>query len=152
MLRLLNDYEVELLIDDDPVRPHLDVNFRTRLGRKSYCWEEDGVIEAVCCLAFTFGVPQTEDDLDLMSFSTEETPCIVPYTIWSYAPRAGRTLLLSLLEKVKYDYVDTGWSYKPRLVTLSPKTELAEKFHLSNGATKLRENTETVNFEYDIGL
>ena len=153
MLRVLNNYEVELLIDDDPVRPHLDTNFRTRLGRKSFCWEEDGVIQAVCCLAFTFGVPKTEEDLDLLAFAKEEEgPCVVPYTIWSYSPKAGRTLLLALLEKIKYDYADTTGAYKPRVVTLSPKTSIAENFHYSNGAKKLRENTQTVNFEYDIGL
>ena len=35
-----------------------------------------------------------------------------------------------------------------RFVTLSPKTEMAKKFHLRNGATELQENETTVNFEY----
>ena len=35
-----------------------------------------------------------------------------------------------------------------RYVTMSPKTEMAMKFHLSNGAVLLRENEETNNFEY----
>jgi len=33
-------------------------------------------------------------------------------------------------------------------VTLSPKTEMARKFHLKNGARELRENSDTVNYIY----
>jgi hypothetical protein len=35
-----------------------------------------------------------------------------------------------------------------RFVTLSPKTEMAKRFHLKNGAVVLRENDTTVNYEY----
>ena len=35
-----------------------------------------------------------------------------------------------------------------RYVTLSPKTEMATKFHLDNGAILLSENELTLNFEY----
>jgi len=35
-----------------------------------------------------------------------------------------------------------------RFVTLSPKTEMARRFHLKNGAVVFRENEETVNYEY----
>mgnify|MGYP001482090196 FL=1 len=37
-----------------------------------------------------------------------------------------------------------------RLVTLSPLTEMARKFHLRNGATELQVNKETQNFEYKV--
>ena len=37
-----------------------------------------------------------------------------------------------------------------RLVTLSPKTDMATKFHLSNGAKLISENMLTNNFEYEI--
>jgi hypothetical protein len=33
-------------------------------------------------------------------------------------------------------------------VTLSPKTEMARRFHLKNGAIIFRENIETINYEY----
>lgn len=148
MLKQLNTLECTMVVGDDPVRPHLDSVFRTSLGRKTYVWEVEGEIQAVCCLAFVFGTPKTEDDLELLSFSTEGQPTIVPYTIWSYKPKAGRTLLLSLLEKIKNDYKDAPSSYQPRVITLSPKTEMAMKFHLSNGAKLISENEETNNFEY----
>jgi len=38
-----------------------------------------------------------------------------------------------------------------RLVTLSPMTDMARKFHTKNGAKELRVNKNTVNFEYDMG-
>ena len=37
-----------------------------------------------------------------------------------------------------------------RLVTLSPLTEMATKFHLKNGAKLLQINENTQNFEYTI--
>jgi hypothetical protein len=33
-------------------------------------------------------------------------------------------------------------------VTLSPKTEMARRFHLKNGARELRENPNTINYIY----
>jgi hypothetical protein len=33
-------------------------------------------------------------------------------------------------------------------VTLSPKTDMARRFHLKNGAAVYRENLETVNYLY----
>ena len=37
-----------------------------------------------------------------------------------------------------------------RLVTLSPLTEMATKFHLRNGAKLLQVNESTQNFEYTV--
>ena len=37
-----------------------------------------------------------------------------------------------------------------RLVTLSPLTEMARKFHLRNGAVEVQINDETQNFEYKL--
>ena len=39
-----------------------------------------------------------------------------------------------------------------RLVTLSPLTEMAEKFHIKNGAKLVGKHLTTQNFEYDIEL
>ena len=39
-----------------------------------------------------------------------------------------------------------------RLVTLSPITDMATKFHLKNGAKQVQVNLTTQNFEYDIEL
>ena len=37
-----------------------------------------------------------------------------------------------------------------RLVTLSPLTEMATKFHKRNGAKLLQKNENTQNFEYEV--
>ena len=65
------------------------------------------------------------------------------YTIWSYAPGAGRKLIFDAVEHIKQNNKDIT-----RFVTLSPKTDMAKKFHTRNGAIVFRENEETVNYEY----
>ena len=67
------------------------------------------------------------------------------YTLWSYAPGAGRELALNIV-----DHVKNNFPHVKRIVTLSPKTEMARRFHLKNGAFELRVNPETINFEYPI--
>ena len=41
-------------------------------------------------------------------------------------------------------------SHLNRLVTLSPLTDMARKFHLKNGAKEISINEETQNFEYEV--
>ena len=36
------------------------------------------------------------------------------------------------------------------VITMSPPTKMAMKFHIGNGAALLFPNEETVNYEYDI--
>jgi hypothetical protein len=43
-------------------------------------------------------------------------------------------------------------SHLNRLVTLSPLTEMARKFHLKNGAKEVQVNLTTQNFEYEVEL
>ena len=56
----------------------------------------------------------------------------------------GRKIVLELQDMIRETY-----RFK-RLVTLSPKTDMATKFHLSNGAKLIAENMLTNNFEYEI--
>ena len=59
---------------------------------------------------------------------------------------------LKALNEVVFDAVEWIKENMPdvdRFVTLSPPTEMAERFHIKNGAIKLRVNEETVNFEYE---
>ena len=39
-----------------------------------------------------------------------------------------------------------------RLITLSPLTDMARKFHLKNGAKEVQVNLTTQNFEYERGI
>ena len=81
-------------------------------------------------------------------FGSEEETATAPtaaifYTIWSYKPGAGRELLVQAVEEIKHRHPSVT-----RFVTLSPKTEMAKRFHLKNGASIFRENVDTVNYEY----
>ncbi len=81
-------------------------------------------------------VPTCEKELD--------TPgdIAVFYTVWSYDRGAGRQIVFDAIDWAKQN------TDAERFVTLSPKTEMAKKFHLGNGAIILQENTDTINYEY----
>lgn len=134
---------------DDPVRPHLPLAWRTNAGREVYGLQnEDGVIEAVICVAYTNSVPLTEHELDYLSQVAhqggEHGRIAVFYTVWSYARGAGRRMVLDAAQEIKRTRpVD-------RFVTLSPLTEMAERFHIRNGARLLERGAECQNFEYDL--
>ena len=140
-----NNKKLNFKVSDDPVRPELDLNFRLSPGRTVYALTEDGEYKAAICLAYCNDVPTTVKELDKLSQATingTHSSIAVAYTVWSKKPRAGRKIITDLMEIIKKD--DTVH----RLVTLSPKTAMAKKFHLNNGAFILQLNTETDNYEY----
>ena len=65
------------------------------------------------------------------------------YTIWSYRQGAGRELILNSVDRIRQDHPSIK-----RFVTLSPKTDMARRFHLRNGAIICQENQDTINYEY----
>lgn len=133
--------EDSALFLDDPVRPHINADFRLRENRSSFCLEtEQGEVKAVICSALCSDVPITEQDLDTMK---DNSTVAVFYTVWSYGAGAGREIVFRAMEWTKENYPNVK-----RYVTLSPPTKMAEKFHLRNGAIKLQDNQDTVNFEY----
>ena len=54
-------------ITEDPVRPELDVIFRTSYGRKIFGVKYKNEIRAIMCFGFTDEVPRTVKELDLMT-------------------------------------------------------------------------------------
>jgi hypothetical protein len=96
-------------------------------------------LAAVCC-AYRDSIPENTADLILQPLAASVA---VFYTIWSYAPGAGRQLIFDSVSHIKSEKTNIK-----RFVTLSPKTELARRFHLKNGAQVHKENFETVNYEY----
>jgi hypothetical protein len=66
------------------------------------------------------------------------------YTIWSYAAGAGKDLIVAAQNEIKQSNPEVT-----TFVTLSPKTEMARRFHHKNGATTFRENADTVNYLYE---
>ena len=68
----------------------------------------------------------------------------IAYTVWSKKKGGGKLIVKEAFKKLKKS------NHLNRLVTLSPLTDMARNFHLSNGAKELQVNKETQNFEYQI--
>ena len=125
----------------DPVRPELGIKFKTSLGRGVFgLLGEDGSWKAFLCYARTFLIPKNVKELD--EFTREDGNIIIPYTVWSNEKGAGRTIINEVLREISKTLSDVD-----RVVTLSPQTTMARKFHLRNQAWEFRVNDATVNFE-----
>ena len=140
-------------VNEDPVRPELDNDFRTSFGRKIYGVKYRGEIHAVMCFAFTNKIPKTVKELDLLSKdaflqSTHRDQkggkIAIAYTVWSKKKGGGKLIVKEVFKLIKKS------NHLNRLVTLSPLTEMARNFHLKNGAIEIQVNEETQNFEYKI--
>ena len=138
---------------DDPVRPELSNEFRTSFGRKIYGVKYQGEIHAVMCFAFTNNIPKTVDELDLLSKDAflqsahrdqNVGKIAIAYTVWSKKKGGGKLIVKEVYKMIKKS------NHLNRLVTLSPLTEMARKFHLRNGAAELQVNETTQNFEYKV--
>ena len=140
MLKKLTTLEqVYAIIQDDPVRPRIAADWRIAHGREVYTLVDEHQNEplAVICVAYCEDVPTCEAD---MNHTGKDVA--VFYTVWSYSKGAGRTIVTSVFEHLK---AHRGCS---RYVTLSPLTEMAERFHIKNGATLLARHKYAQNFEY----
>jgi len=143
MLHLITDLSHPLLsfIKDDPVRPEISKDFRVSDGRVvAALTDEEQKPEAMVCVSFHDFVP--EDVEGLHKTSSVPTTAIF-YTIWSYKSGKGKELLYQAVKGIQAQYPSVT-----RFVTLSPKTNMARRFHLKNGAIVLRENIDTTNYEY----
>ena len=127
------------LIKDDPVRPAIPTQARVHDHAEILVLIEDDVPAAVVCVAYLDAVPHTETELGKTGNNVAAF-----YTIWSYAPGAGRRLI-----RAARIHIATSRPEIKSYVTLSPKTEMARKFHISNGATVLADNETTINYQYE---
>ena len=141
----------ECNIDEDPVRPELDIVFRRSYGRKIYGVKYMGEIHAVMCFAYTNEIPKNVEELDkfshdafLQSAQRDQNvgKIAIAYTVWSKKKGGGKLIVKEVFKKIKKS------NHLNRLVTLSPLTEMASKFHSRNGAKLLQINENTQNFEY----
>ena len=139
--------------EEDPVRPELDLNFRTSYGRKIFGVKYKNEICAIMCFGFTNEIPRSVNELDLMtkdahlqSIRRDQKVCkiAIAYTVWSKKKGGGKLIVKEVFKKIKKS------NHLNRLVTLSPLTDMARNFHLRNGAIELQVNKETQNFEYKI--
>jgi len=137
----------------DPVRPELDNKFRKDWGRKIFGLKDGKDIIAVMCFAFTHQIPTDIEELDLMSKDAfiqathragVQGDIAIAYTVWSNKKGGGKRIVQEVFKMVKKS------NHLNRLVTLSPLTDMARKFHLRNGAKELQVNQTSQNFEYTI--
>ena len=139
--------------DEDPVRPELDNIFRRSYGRKIFGVKYRGEIHAVMCFAFTNQIPKNVEELDkfshdafLQSAQRDQNvgQIAIAYTVWSKKKGGGKLIVKEVFKKIKKS------NHLNRLITLSPLTEMATKFHSKNGAKLLQVNESTQNFEYQV--
>lgn len=142
MLQFIHDLSNRLLefIKDDPVRPEIPTSFRVSDGRVVAALVEEEKPEAMVCVSFHDFIPENVDGLKMTALAPTTA---VFYTIWSYKAGKGSELLYRAVKGIQEQYPSVT-----RFVTLSPKTNMARRFHLKNGAIVFRENLETVNYEY----
>lgn len=144
MLTLIHDLSNPLLeyIKDDPVRPEIPVESRITKFKFVSSLVTDDKPRAIVCVSLHDFVPSSVSDLLV---EPEVPTTAIFYTIWSYAPGAGVELLRETVAQIVAQFPTIE-----RFVTLSPKTEMARRFHHKNGATTFRENEDTVNYEYKV--
>jgi hypothetical protein len=140
--------------NEDPIRPELDVKFRTTYGRKIFGVKYKKEICAIMCFGFTNEIPKTINEFDLMTQDAHLQSAsrrdknigkiAIAYTVWSKKKGGGKLIVKEAFKKIKKS------NHLNRLITLSPLTDMARNFHLRNGAKELRVNEESQNFEYKI--
>ena len=138
---------------EDPIRPELDNNFRSSFGRKIFGVKYKSEIHAVMCFAYTNEIPKSVEELDKLSHDAflqsamrdqKVGQIAIAYTVWSKKKGGGKLIVKEVFKKIKKS------NHLNRLVTLSPLTEMATKFHSRNGAKLIQINETTQNFEYKI--
>lgn len=170
MLNLATSENIESICSDDPVRPSIPYTWRieqpnkftyyltsrfiyeppvSEKSKKAFTTRLRTEVDAVCCVALLDDVPTTEEEL----MNGKEGKNAIFYTVWSkntIRKGKGREVLNSTMQEISKQSVAVQERLLPvsRYVTLSPKTEMATKFHLNNGAILLSENELTLNFEY----
>jgi hypothetical protein len=144
MLTFITDIASPLIkfLKDDPVRPEIPAEFRVSENRFIASIVEGEDPKAMVCVSLCDQVPSSVAELTQDALMPNTA---IFYTIWSYAPGAGKELLHKTVDQIKEQFPNIT-----RFVTLSPKTEMARRFHHKNGAITFRENEDTVNYEYKV--
>ena len=139
--------------NEDPVRPELDNVFRRSYRRKIYGVKYGGEIHAVMCFAYTNQIPRNVEELDkfshdafLQSAQRDQNvgQIAIAYTVWSKKKGGGKLIVKEVFKKIKKS------NHLNILITLSPLTDMAFKFHSKNGAKLIQVNESTQNFEYKV--
>jgi hypothetical protein len=132
--------DLATLIKDDPVRPEIPLSDRVNSNSRIYMLKDGDETLAITCVKFLETIPAAVDELVMLIGSATTA---VFYTIWSYTAGSGRELIVEAQRSIESEFPEIQ-----TYVTLSPKTEMARRFHLKNGARELRENVDTINYIY----
>ena len=107
------------------------------------------------CFAFTHGIPKSVEEMDAMSRDAAmqavhragvQGSIAIAYTVWAKKKGGGKHMVNEVYKMIKESH------HIDRLITLSPLTDMARKFHLKNGAKEVQVNLTTQNFEYEVEL
>ena len=140
---------------EDPIRPELDNKFRKDWGRKIFGLKLGEDTIAVMCFAFTHEIPKSVEEMDSLSKDAAmqavhragvQGSIAIAYTVWAKKKGGGKHMVNEVYKMIKQS------NHLNRLITLSPLTDMAMKFHLKNGAKEVQVNLTTQNFEYDVEL
>jgi hypothetical protein len=138
----IDDYTFSYILED-PVRPHIPAIQKIHGNKKVfYLTNENYDVLAIVCVAFCDALATTEAELNRYMRLDTATVCML-YSLWSYDAGSGKELALTLREHLKVAHPSVT-----RILTLSPKTKTAARFHTKNGAVQFQENKDTINFEY----
>lgn len=156
MIKKLTLEQAQQYVLDDPVRTHLSAEYRVTQGREMWGLFEDQYAVAdepsdhplaIICVAYTNSVPRNETELHWYSSASGtgavDTNTAVFYTVWSYSKGAGQTIVNTVAQRIQQTCPDVK-----RWVTLSPLTDMAERFHLKNGARFVERYDTDQTFEY----
>ena len=89
-------------VKEDPIRPELDVKFRTSFGRRIYGVKYKKEICAIMCFGYTNEIPKTVEELDLMTKDAHLQSTLrdqkvgkiaIAYTVWSKKKEEENLLL-----------------------------------------------------------
>lgn len=137
------DSWISEIIKDDPVRAEIPLDHRINETAEIYVLWKDTELGAVTCVSYTDGIPGSVEEMYSLGSPFPDT--VVFYTIWSYSKGCGRELIIEASTLIKKENPTIK-----NVITLSPKTAMAEKFHINNGAWKYRVNPDTVNYAYEL--
>jgi hypothetical protein len=135
------DHPLAQHLKDDPVRPDIPHDIRVKDNAEVFALQVGEELSAMVCVKYSDHIPSNVEELLQESLNPSVA---VFYTIWSYAAGAGRDMILEARK-----YIERTNPNIKDFVTYSPKTEVAKRFHLKNGAKIYRENTDSVNYKYN---
>jgi hypothetical protein len=135
------DHPLAQHLKDDPVRPDIPHEIRVKDNAEVFALQVGEELSAMVCVKYSDHIPSNVEELLQESLNPSVA---VFYTIWSYAAGAGRDMILEARK-----YIERTNPNIKDFVTYSPKTEVAKRFHLKNGAKIYRENTDSVNYKYN---